>query len=60
MKMKYFGFFVLIVGALLVYLSKNITKKIKKTEEVDEQFNLNCKLLGLATAAIGVMLVFIS
>lgn len=58
--MKYFGFFVLVVGALFVYLSKIITKKIKKTDELDEAFNLKCKILGFFIAVVGVVLVFIS
>ena len=57
--MKYFGFFVLVVGALIVYLSKIIVKKIIKTDEVDEASNLKCKLLGFLVVLVGVAIVFI-
>lgn len=57
--MKYFGFFVLAVGALIVYLSKIIVKKIKKTEEVQEVYNLKCKLFGFVIVLIGVAIIFI-
>ncbi len=58
--MKYLGFFILVVGALFVYLSKIITKKLKKSDEVEEADNLKCKLLGLVIAVVGVILVFVS
>lgn len=58
--MKYLGFFILVVGALFVYLSKIITKKLKKSDEVEETDNLKCKLLGLVIAIVGVILVFVS
>lgn len=58
--MKYLGFFILVVGAVFVYLSKIITKKLKKSDEVEETDNLKCKLLGLVIAIVGVILVFVS
>lgn len=59
---KYFGFGILLIGALIVYLSKIITKRLKKiddTSEVFEKYNLYCKLTGLAIALIGIIFIFI-
>lgn len=57
--MKYIGFFVLVVGAIFVYLSKIITKKLTKTEEAEEMANLKCKVLGFLIAVVGVIIIFV-
>ncbi len=60
--MKYFGFSVLVVGAIIVYLSKFIVKKIKKLEkkeDVTDKDNLYCKLTGLMVTLVGIALIFI-
>ena len=57
--MKYFGFGVLVVGALIVYLSKIIVKKIRKSDEVYDKDNLYCKLAGLIVVLVGIVLIFI-
>ena len=57
--MKYFGFGVLVVGAMIVYLSKVIVKKIRKSDEVQDKDNLYCKLAGLIVVLVGIVLIFI-
>ncbi len=60
--MKYFGFGVLVVGAVIVYLSKFIVKSLRKLEnrdEVTDKDNLYCKLTGLIVAVLGTILTLI-
>ena len=58
--MKYFGFGVLVVGAIIVYLSKLIMKKIRKVDTVSDKDNLYCKMAGMLIVFVGIALIFIN
>ncbi len=57
--MKYAAAGIVLLGALLSYLSKPLFRWLKKTEP-DEQNMIKIKLVGLGIAAVGVLLLFIS
>ena len=57
--MKYTAAGIVLLGALLSYLSKPLFRQIKK-QEPEEKFILKIKLTGLAIAMVGVVLLFIS
>ena len=57
--MKYAAAGIVLLGALLSYLSKPLFRWVKK-QEPEEQTILKIKLAGLGIAAVGVLLLLIS
>ncbi len=57
--MKYAAAGIVLLGALLSYLSKPLFRWLKK-QEPEEQSIIKIKLAGLGIALVGVLLLFIS
>lgn len=53
--MKFTAVLLLILGALINYLSKFIFKAVRKAEPTDKQ-NLSVKLIGVAVFLVGLIL----
>ncbi len=57
--MKYAAVCLVLLGALLSYLSKPLLRRLKKTEP-EEKNIIKIKLAGLGVAVVGVLLLLIS